>query len=104
MANSAALLFLPSSTQPSKEANVVQAAPLLAQSLEDLDLAESVERALRATGQGALRGVAVTAHGRLVMLSGRVPTYYLKQVAQATVLAVPGVHQVRNDLDVNRPG
>jgi osmotically-inducible protein OsmY len=104
VAKSAALLILPSPTQSSKEANADQtAAPLLAQSLEDLHLAERVERALHATGQGALRGVDVTAHARNVVLSGRVPTYYLKQIAQATALAVPGVHQVRNDLEVGRP-
>ena len=103
MAKPAALLILPSSTQSSKEANVVQAAPLLEQSLEDLHLAERVEQALRATGQGALRGVEVTAHARHVILCGRLPTYYLKQIAQATALAVPGVHQVRNDLEVGRP-
>ena len=76
---------------------------LLPQSQEDLCLAERVERALRATGYGPLRGIAVTVRARLVVLGGRVPSYYLKQVAQTTALAVPGTRQVRNDLDVGRP-
>jgi hypothetical protein len=76
---------------------------LLPQSQEDLCLAERVERALRATGYGPLRGIAVTVQARLVILGGRVPSYYLKQVAQTTALAVPGACQVRNDLDVSRP-
>ena len=46
----------------------------------------------------------VTTHARLVILSGRVPTYYLKQVAQGTALNVPGARHLRNDLDVTRPG
>jgi osmotically-inducible protein OsmY len=76
---------------------------LQAQSLEDLPLAERGERALRATGYAPLRGVKVTALGQMVILGGRVPSYYLKQVAQATALSLPGVGQVRNDLEVGRP-
>ena len=62
-----------------------------------------VERTLRATGYGPLRGIAVTVHARLVILSGRVPSYYLKQVAQTTALAIPGTRHLRNDVDVVRP-
>jgi osmotically-inducible protein OsmY len=76
---------------------------LLTQSLEDLHLAERAERALCATGYGPLCVIEVTVHARLVILKGRVPSYYLKQVAQTAALAVPGARQVRNDLDVGRP-
>jgi osmotically-inducible protein OsmY len=98
MAQSAAKLIPPARKRTGQEA-----ALLLRQRQEDLCLAERVERALRATGYGALRGIAVTAHARFVILGGRVPSYYLKQVAQATALAVPGARHVRNDLDVDRP-
>jgi osmotically-inducible protein OsmY len=77
---------------------------LLQQRQEDLGLAERVERALCATGYGSLRGVKVTVRARDVILGGRVPSYYLKQVAQTTALTVPGARDVRNDLDVARPG
>jgi osmotically-inducible protein OsmY len=104
MAQSAALLLLPVGEHAGKQMEAVEAmAPLLTQSLEDLRLAERVERALRATGYGPLRGIEVTVHGRLVILGGRVPSYHLKQVAQTTALAVPGVHHARNDLEVGRP-
>jgi hypothetical protein len=76
----------------------------MAQSLEDLHLAERVALALRATGYGPLRGIEVTVQARLVILAGRVPSYYLQRVAQATALAVPRALQVRNDLEVSRPG
>ena len=59
--------------------------------------------ALRATGYGPLRVIEVTVHARVVILEGRAPSYYLKQVAQATALAVAGARQARNDLDVGRP-
>jgi osmotically-inducible protein OsmY len=69
----------------------------------EVRLAERVERALRATGYGPLRGIEVTVRARLVILGGRVPSYHLKQVAQTAALAVPGAHQVRNELAVGRP-
>jgi len=104
MTRSAALLVLPSHPRSSTEKDAFQTSTqLLAQSLEALHLAERVEHALRATGYGPLRGIAVTAHVRLVILGGRVPSYYLKQIAQAAALSVPGVDQVRNDLEVGRP-
>ena len=104
MAQSAALLTLPARERIDEEIDAARGVALLPQrSKEDLCLAECVERALRATGYGSLRGIEVTVHARLVILDGRVPSYYLKQVAQTTALAVPGACQVRNDLDVSRP-
>ena len=104
MAQPTALLILHTRKRTGEEVDAVQAtARLLTQSLEDLRLAERVERALRGTGYGPLRGIEVTVHARLIILGGRVSSYHLKQVAQTTALAVPGAHQVRNDLDVGRP-
>jgi osmotically-inducible protein OsmY len=68
--------------------------------LKDLRLTESVERALRETGHLPLRAVQVSSCGRLVILQGRVSTYYLKQIAQTAALGVPGVEMVCNDLEV----
>ena len=51
-----------------------------------------------------MRDVEVTAQARFVVLRGRVPSYSLKQVARAIALAVHGVHEVNNHLDVGRPG
>src|SRR5262249_25858399 len=55
----------------------------------DPALAERVARALGATGYLPLRAVEVSVHGRVTLLQGRVPSYYLKQVAQVSALAVP---------------
>jgi osmotically-inducible protein OsmY len=87
-----------------QERDPVQApAALLHQALEDLRLAERVEQALRATRYGPLRGIEVAVQARLIILRGQVPSYYLKQAAQAIALAVPGAHELRNHLDVSRP-
>jgi len=104
MAQSAALLTLPARERIDEEIDAARGVALLPQrSKEDLCLAECVERALRATGYMPLRGLEVTVHARLVILAGRVPSYYLKQVAQAAALAVAGGHQIRNDMEVERP-
>jgi osmotically-inducible protein OsmY len=99
MAEPAALLILP----PGEQTPDVEAVPLESPSLEDRRLAERVERALRASGYGPLRALGVAVQARLVILSGPVPSYYLKQVAQAIALTVPGAHAVRNALHVARP-
>jgi osmotically-inducible protein OsmY len=104
MVRSADLLILPACERTGEKTDAARGTALLLRpSQEDLGLAERVERALRATGYGPLRGIEVTVHARLVILGGRVPSYYLKQLAQATALGVPGAHQVRNDLEVGRP-
>ena len=73
---------------------------LFTQSLEDLRLAERIERALHATGYSALRDIEIFVNARIVHLVGQVHCYHMKQVAQVTVLAVPGTHAIYNDVDV----
>jgi osmotically-inducible protein OsmY len=79
------------------------AATPLTQSVVDLDLAARVGCAVRTTGYAPLGSVEVAVHERLVILRGQVPSYHLKQVAQATALAVPGAKKARSDLEVERP-
>lgn len=71
----------------------------LAESL-DPSLTERIERALQGTGFSALRAITVNVRDQLVILSGRVHSYHVKQIAQATILRVPGTQQIRNDLEV----
>lgn len=73
----------------------------LTPSLEDCRLAERVKSMLTGTGYGPLRNVRVTVRARSVILSGRVPTYHLKQVAQAIASSVPGAWQIHNELSVS---
>jgi osmotically-inducible protein OsmY len=73
---------------------------LIVQTRRSVSLAERVERALRATGYPALRTIEVSVHCRRVVLKGRVPSYYMKQMAQAVTLAVAGVQELCNDVEV----
>ena len=65
-----------------------------------LSLSERVERALRANGYPALRTIEVSVEGRRVILKGGVPSYYMKQMAQAVSLAVAEVQELCNEVEV----
>jgi len=60
-----------------------------------------VIEALRATGYVPLRDLGVMASQGTGVLCGRVPSYYLKQLAQSALLSVPGIDQVRNEIDAS---
>ena len=79
---------------PRKHGEEKETARLTTEILEDIRLAERIERALHATGYGVLRDIEVFVNARIVQLVGRVPSYYLKQVAQVTALATPETHQL----------
>ena len=62
------------------------------------------EERLRSSSYLALRGIACIARNDVVYLHGRVPSYFLKQVAQEIAARVEGVCRVINRIDVLRPG
>ena len=61
------------------------------------------EERLRDSGYLALREVACIAHDDEVHLHGRLPSYFLKQLAQEIAAGVAGVRRVINRIDVCRP-
>lgn len=63
-------------------------------------LVSRIAEVLKASGYAALRSVAIEHHEGVVVLRGRVPTFYLKQVAQAVASKVPGVDVLVNHLRV----
>ncbi|HEX5470652.1 MAG TPA: BON domain-containing protein [Lacipirellulaceae bacterium] len=50
--------------------------------------------------RGRVKDVAFEQRGRTLLVTGRLPTFYLKQLVQEAVRRVPGVHHVRNLIDV----
>lgn len=63
-------------------------------------LPERVECALKRSPQLCGYDVACEECGDAVVLSGNVPSYYLKQVAQTVAGSVEGVHRVVNQVHV----
>jgi hypothetical protein len=50
--------------------------------------------------RGRVNDVYIEHRDRTLVLKGRLPTFYLKQLVQEAVRHVPGVHQIRNLIDV----
>ena len=61
------------------------------------------ERRLRGSSFLALRNVCCEYHEGVMTLRGRLPTYYLKQIAQELVAEVEGVQKVFNRIEVVAP-
>ncbi|MEX2309997.1 MAG: BON domain-containing protein [Pirellulales bacterium] len=53
--------------------------------------------------RGRIRGVNIKHEGRNLYLTGRLPTFYLKQLVQEAVRHVPGVDFIYNEIDVVSP-
>ena len=64
----------------------------------------AARQALARTGHRWLERVEVVAEAGWLVLRGDVPSFYLKQLAQVTVLALPDVPGLRNELRVAHPG
>jgi hypothetical protein len=50
--------------------------------------------------RGRVHGLSIEQRGKTLCLSGRLPTFYLKQLVQETLRHVPGVQAIRNDIAV----
>ena len=50
-----------------------------------------------------LRAVSCVSRAGVLTLHGRLPTYYLKQIAQEAVAGIPGVRRVENHIEVLPP-
>lgn len=62
-----------------------------------------IEERFRRSGYFALRDVSCDARNGVFTLRGRLPSYYLKQVAQAVAAEVEGVLRVVNRIEVIAP-
>lgn len=59
---------------------------------------------LMASPYSALRALTCESHEGVLTIRGRVPTFYLKQLAQTAVRNSPGVEVVNNLVQVDLPG
>ena len=66
----------------------------------DWHLKDAIGRGLRATGRSALRCIVIEVIRDAIVLQGRVPSYYEKQLAQATAQQCAANRQVVNEIEV----
>lgn len=68
-----------------------------------LDPAEIAESHLRSNSYLALKNISCEFRQGVLILKGNLPTYYLKQVAQAVVAPTAGVERIVNEIEVVAP-
>jgi osmotically-inducible protein OsmY len=61
---------------------------------------EAARASLRKSASMVVRAVSCDYDQGVLVLRGRVPSYYCKQLAQETVAHVPGVTEVANAIEV----
>jgi osmotically-inducible protein OsmY len=66
----------------------------------DQSLAERVDQAIQTNPYISRRTLRFETDGSRIVLHGRVPSYYQKQMAQEAVRHVEGVEQIENCLEV----
>ncbi len=64
------------------------------------DAGAEAEGRLRHHPYLVLRRIACEYHDGILTLLGHVPTYYLKQIAQAAVAGIQGVERIKNEIQV----
>ena len=69
--------------------------------LRDSEACAAVVYALRQCGYISLGNIQCEVHDGVATLSGSVPSYYLKQVAQAAAARIEKVREVKNLLQVD---
>lgn len=68
----------------------------------EVPLSRMVEHRLANSGYQPLRHIQVMLIDGRIRLLGYLPTYFLKQMAQETAAATPGVCQVENQVQVHK--
>jgi osmotically-inducible protein OsmY len=66
-------------------------------------LGDRVRRRLNQSSYHAVRQVKVEERQGVLTLSGRMPTFFLKQMAQTAAASVEGVHRIINRIEVVEP-
>lgn len=74
-----------------------------ATSSTDRGLERRVAARLKKSSYHSLRRIGCDVHDGVVVLRGQVPSYYLKQVAQALLLDMPEVEVLVNQVEVVPP-
>lgn len=73
---------------------------LISFDLADDDPSQLVAARLRHSGYPFLWGLSCRFSQGVLSLSGTVPTFHLKQVAQELAMHTPGIREVRNEVNV----
>ncbi len=62
--------------------------------------AEAASRLLWSSSYHTVRRITCTFEGGVLTMEGRLPSFYLKQIAQTMVRDIPGVVRIENRIEV----
>jgi osmotically-inducible protein OsmY len=65
-----------------------------------LSLEDRLKSTFEQLGYPQLSALECSAIGDLICLKGELSSFYLKQVAQSVAVKIPGVREVRNEIEV----
>ena len=66
-----------------------------------LRIAEAANERLQDSPYRSVRGISCNCEGGVLLLKGRLPDFYHKQLALQAVASVPGVTQIISEIDVD---
>ena len=66
----------------------------------ELTLEDRIRLAFEQLGYPQLKAIQSVAEGDEIRLTGKLSSFYLKQVAQSVVVKIPGVRSVLNEIEV----
>ncbi len=75
-------------------------APCAPEATRDDELCCAARALLRSSPDGPVRDLGCEARDGMVTLSGAVPSFYLKRVAQVLLFRLHGLRGVRNEIEV----
>ena len=84
-----------------EEVAVSKLAPVAGSEAAAREVAARVAESLKASRYAALQGVAAEHHEGVLFLRGKVPSFYMKQIAQTVAIKVHGVELLVNLLSVD---
>jgi hypothetical protein len=87
------MIAVPSAPSSAKNANATH-------KLARIDIALLAEKQLHDNPYHVLRNVHCAVEGTTLVLRGSLPSFYLKQIAQETVVTLPGVSEIVNLIEV----
>lgn len=73
----------------------------MASSGSNSSLKEAVKNRLKGSAYPSMRRLECEVDDGVLILSGRVPTFFEKQVAQETLAGLAGINQIINCVEVN---
>ncbi len=92
--------MLTANTTPESSTTTLAPSPCQSSDSARARLVHNIRIALRRSGHAALRGVEVTVDGESIVMTGQVPTFYLKQLSQELARSASPRHKICNAVTV----